>query len=416
MRRRLPPGLAITLSILALGCGRGKSPDLLQATPEAVTLVRDNEARCSKIGQDGLRRLAAAEAEVAGDAARTLEANAARPDGRAELDLRTGRLFVPQVRTDSNPAPEPAKAPQPAEVFKKYLNEEAAGELAAADSVQGAIQDLLSKVKAEAPNDLTTAVEALSAAHDQVCAAARQAQASAKYRDALEAAENAYKAAEEKLLPLYTLSDTDSRFALHKYGPRLEEARAAAREKQRAAAAVPVKDYESDQREWQVSQQLQAQQQVEHEVAVKKFYGKRDEPQPESVPRLGVKTQSPQSPEDRGQAMKTWYPRYAAKVGGVKSALSTYLRLRNAGVTDSSLTQSCDALMAADSPLLSDPVALEAPDPRAAELLRAAFTELQGLAQACHDGLTAETLIRFDAFERTLGRAAAALRPYSLNP
>jgi hypothetical protein len=421
MRRRLPPGLAITLLIFATGCGRNsKSPDLLQATPEAISLIRDNEARCAKIGQDGFRRLTAAEEEVTTDATRTRMAKVAGAAGRAELDLRTGRLSVPAaVRPGTEPSvtPEAAQAPpQPSEVFKKYLAEEAAGELAAADSAQSAIQDLLPRIKAEAPNDLTIAVESLAAAHDQVCAASRQPQASAQYQGALSAAENGYRAAEEKLRPLYTVSDTDSQFALHKYGPRLEEARAAARERSRPAAVVPAKDYESDQREWQAAQQLQAQQQVEHEVAVKKFYGKRDEPQPESVPRLGMKAQAPQSPEDRGQAMKAWYPRYTAKVGGVKAALSTYLRLRNAGVTDSSLPQSCDALMAADGPLLDDPVALEPPDPQAAELLRAAFTELQGLAQACHDGMTAETIIRFDAFERTLGKAAAALRPYSLNP
>lgn|GEM_PF-1620163 len=419
MRRNLPPGLAISLLIFAMGCGRGKSPDLFQATPEAITLIRDNEARCSKIGQNGFHRLAAAEEEMAGETARAREAKGTRPDGRAELDVRTGRLFVPAAvspGTESSLTPEPAKTlPQPSEVFKRYLDDEAAAELAAADTAQSAIQDLLSKVKAEAPNDLTIAVESLSSAHDQVCTVARQSRASAQYRVALDNAENGYRAAEEKLRPLYTVSETDSQFALHKYGPRLEEARAAARDRNRPAAAVPVKDYESDQREWQAAQQLQSQQQIEHEVAVKKYYGKRDEPQPESVPRLGVKT-PPQSPEDRGQAMKLWYPRYTAKVGAVKAALSTYLRLRNAGVTDSSLPQSCDALMAADGPLLNDPVALEAPDPQVAELLRAAFTELQGLAQACHDGLTAETIIRFDAFERTLGQAAAALRPYALNP
>jgi hypothetical protein len=402
--------------ILATGCGRGKSPDLFQATPEAITLIRDNETRCSKIGQNGFHRLAAAEEEVAGEAARAREAKAARPDGRAELDVRTGRLFVPQTRTEPSLTPEAAKAPpQPSEIFKRYLDDEAAAELAAVDSAQSAIQDLLPKIKSEAPNDLTIAVESLSSAHDQVCAAARQARASAQYRVALDNAENGYRAAEEKLRPLYTVSETDSQFALHKYGPRLEEARAAARDRNRPAAAVPVKDYESDQREWQAAQQLQAQQQTEHEVAVKKYYGKRDEPQPESVPRLGVKT-PPQSPEDRAQAMKLWYPRYTAKVGGVKAALSAYLRLRNAGVTDSSLPQSCDALLAASGPLLNDPVALEAPDPQVAELLRAAFTELQALAQACHDGMTAETTIRLDAFERTLGQAAAALRPYALNP
>ena len=422
MRRRLPPGLAILLSVIfAIGCGRnGKSPDLLQATPEAISLIRDNEARCAKIGQDGLRRLAAAEAETAGDAARAREAKAARPDGRAELDVRTGRLFVPAVGgpgADPSVTPEPAKAPtQPSDVFKKYLDVEAAAELAAADSAQGAIQELIPKVKAEASNDLTLAVESLSGAQDQVCTTVRQARTSAQYRGALDAAENGYRAAEDKLRPLYTLSDTDSQFALHKYGPRLEEARAAVRDRNRPAAVVPVKDYESDQREYEAAQQLKAQQQAEHEVAVKKYYGKRDEPQPESEPRLGVKAQAPQTPEDRAQAMKLWYPRYTAKVGGVKAALSSYLRLRNAGVTDSSLPQSCGAVLAADGPLLDDPVALESPDPQVAELLRAAFGELRAMAQACKDGLAAETTIRLDAFERTLGQAAAALRPYSLNP
>lgn len=92
---------------------------------------------------------------------------------------------------------------------------------------------------------------------------------------------------EEKLTSLLTVSAMDTQFARHKYGSRLDEARAAAREWSRPAPVLPAKDYERDQREWQAAQQLQTQQEVDHEVALKKWYGKRDGSQ-ESMPKLGV--------------------------------------------------------------------------------------------------------------------------------
>jgi hypothetical protein len=412
MRRMLPAGLAITLLIFATSCGRDRSkpPAVLQTTPEAIFLIRDNEARCAKIGQEGTQRLAAAEEDA--ELGRKVRESIG---DRVELDLRTGRISRAQTAAEAGSSPEEPKPPvKPSEVFKNYLAEEAAEELAAANAAQGAIQDLLPQVKVEAPADLASAVEALAAAHDQVCLAVRQPRLSTQYRGSLDVAETGYRAAEEKLQPLYTVSATDSQFALRKYRPRLDEARTAARGRSRPGGALPAKDYERDQREWQATQQLQAQQEVEHEVAVKKFYGKRDESP--SVPRLGVITKPAQSPEDLAQAMKVWYPRYTAKVGQVKTALAAYLRLRKAGVTGDSLFQSCEAVMAADDPLLKDPVALEPPDPRAAELLRAAFSEIEGLAQACQEGQTAETIIRLDAFERTLAKAATALHAYSLEP
>ncbi|HSS51694.1 MAG TPA: hypothetical protein VLX28_22345 [Thermoanaerobaculia bacterium] len=417
MRRRLPPGLAITLLAFTAGCGRdgGKAPAVLQTTPEAIFLIQDNEARCVKIGQALFRRMTQAEEEIAD---RTRESSrAARRPTRVEWDPRTGRFSSPQTATESSYLEEePKPLLQPSEAFNKYLAEDAVAELAAADAAKGEIQDLLAKVKTEAPADVAGAVAALSGAQDQVCIAVRrQSWSSAQYRRTLEVTEDSYRAAEEKLRPLYTVNELDSQFALRKYGPILEEARTAARNRNRPAAAQPVKDYERDQREWKATQELQNQEQAEHEVALKKYYGKRDAPvQP--APRLGVTTKPPPTPEERAQSMKAWHPRYAAKVGGVKTALSTYLRLRKAGVTDESLFQSCEALMAADTALLNDPAALEPPDPQVAEPLRAAFSELQALAQACHDGQTAETLIRLDAFERTLALAATALRPYSLAP
>src|SRR5262249_45998342 len=156
------------------------------------------------------------------------------------------------------------------DAFKKYLESEAAEELAAVDAAQVLIQGLLGQVKTEASPELAGAVAALSGAHDQVCLSIRQFRRSSQYQTTLDFAENGYRAAEEKLRPLYTVSVADSQFALRKYGQRLEEARAAARERKNPAA-VPAKDYERDKQEWQTAQQLQTQQEVEHEVAVKKF-------------------------------------------------------------------------------------------------------------------------------------------------
>ncbi|MFY9823706.1 MAG: hypothetical protein WAM82_20155 [Thermoanaerobaculia bacterium] len=446
MRRRLPAGLAITLLTFATGCGRdhGKPPAVLQATPEAIVLIRDNEARCARIGQDGVQRLATAEEEVD----RALKTSRAEAYEKEEADLRTERATralaaaeeeaelrnqkTPRGRAAAQEAAElrisQARAmaaagavrdegkapPQLSEVFKKYLAEDAE-ELAAADAAQDVIQGLLPQVRAEAPPEVAKAVDALSGAQDQVCLAARQPRRLAQYRGTLDFAENSYRAAEEKLLPLYAVSATDTQFALHKYGSNLAAARVASRRQNRPAAALPAKDYDRDQREWQSVQQVQSQTENEHEAALNKWYRKRDKPE-EAIPRVKAVEKPPPSPEDQARAMRTWYSGYTAKVGPVKSALASYLRLRKAGTTGESLGQSCEAMMTANGSLLNDPVALEPPDAQAAKLLRAAFTEIEGLAQACRDGQTAETVFRLEAFERVLGEAAAALHAYSLAP
>ena len=410
MRRKVPAGLAITLLAFATGCGRkdGKAPAVLQATPEAIVLIQDNEARCARIGQEGLQRLATAEGEA--------DLNRARTVAEEEAELRALRAARARTSSEGESRPEePKPLVQPSEIFKKYLAEEAAEELAVADAAQGEIQDLLPQVKAEAPPDLAGAVEALSGAHDQVCLAVRQLRRAAQYRGTLDFAENSYRAAEEKLQPLYTVSATDSRFALHKYSTSLEAARVASRRQNRPAAAKPAKDYDRDQREWQAVQQVQSQQENQQDAALNKWSKQRDKP-PEALPKVGIVEKPPPSPEEQTRVMRSWHPGYVAKVGPVKAALANYLRLRKAGLTDPSVRQSCEALLAADSPLLDDVGVLDPPDPQVAKLLRAAFTEIEGLGQACRDGQTAETVFRLDAFERTMAQAVTALHAYSLAP
>lgn len=387
------------LLALATGCGRdvGKPPAVLQATPEAVVLIRDNEARCAKIGQDGVQRLTAAERE-------------------SELNVRTYTTSRARTAAETGfPLEEPKPPLQPSEVFKNYLAEDAAEELAAADAAQRAIQGLLPQVKAEAPPILASAVEALSGAHDQVCLAVRQPRRSAQYRGTLDFAENGYRAAEEKLLPLYTVSATDSQFALHKYGTSLEEARVASRRRNRPEVR-PAKDYDRDQKEWQAVQRVQSQQEVEHEAALNNWYRKHDKPQ-ESLPKLGVVEKPVLSPEEQARAMRTWHSGYTAKVEAVKAALASYLRLRQAGTADpSALLTSCQTVLKTDAALLADATALEPPDAEVAKPLRAAFTHLHALAEACLIGQNAETVFQLDAFERFLAQAATALHSYSLTP
>ena len=174
MRRILPGGLVFILLALSLGCGRdgGKAPTVLQATPEAVVLIRDNEARCAKIGQDGAQRLAAAEME-------------------AERDIRALASYRLRSLRDNDSSLEPSSLPvQPSEVFKKYLAEDAVEELAASDAAQALIQGLLPEVKAEASPEMADAVAALSAAHDQVCLSIRQPRRSSQYQTTIDFAEN----------------------------------------------------------------------------------------------------------------------------------------------------------------------------------------------------------------------------------
>lgn len=391
--RIVPSGLAFFVLTFAGGCGHSGQPAVvLQATPEAVVLIQDNEARCARIGQDGARRLAKAEVQEERDA---------RLQGYSYRD-RSGQMVQPKPPVD------------PIEDFKSYLKGDAAEELAAVEAAHDAIQSLLPKVKAEAPRAMAAAIAALAMAQEQVCLTMRQPALSAQYQGNLDAAVNLYSDAAQTLMPLFTPSETDTQFALHKYSSRLDDARAAARARNQQAAA-PTQDYESEQREWQAAQELKAQQQAEHEAALNNWQQrKRDEPQ-DTLQKVSVTVRPRQelSPEQKAQAMMDWHAGYKAKVAPVKAALSNYLRLKAAG---SDLAVPCETMLDAGTALLADRTALEAPDAQAAKTLRRSFTELQALAEACHNGQTAEAAFRFDAFERTLGQAAAALGPYSLAP
>jgi hypothetical protein len=385
-------GSAFVLTF-AGGCGHSGQPAVvLQATPEAVVLIQDNEARCARIGQDGARRLAKAEAQ----------------------EERNARLQGYSYRDPSGQRVEAKPPVDPIEDFKSYLKKDAAEELAAVEAAHDAIKELLPKVKTEAPRAMATAIAALAMAQEQVCLTMRQPALSAQYQGNLDASVNLYSDAAQTLMPLFTPSETDTQFALHKYSSRLDDARAAARARNQQAAA-PTQDYESEQREWQAAQELQAQQQAEHETALNNWQRKRDEPQ-DTLQKVSVTMRPRQelSPEQKAQAMMDWHAGYKAKVAPVKAALSNYLRLKAAGSAD--LAVPCQTMLDAGTALLADRTALEAPDAQAAKTLRRSFTELQALAEACHNGQTAEATFRFDAFERTLGQAAAALGPYSLAP
>lgn len=391
-------GLAATL-----GCDAGlkekpKPATDLTATPEAITLIEDAKDRCVKIASTGLER------------ARTAETNEQR---RRDDAAETSR-----ANNKSSPAPAVSLTQ---ETLSKYLDEEAAPEVATVTRAGELIRDLLPQVKGEASAEISEAVRILSVDQEQVCQRVRNPRPTpASYQESLDSAVHDYDTAAAKLATLYTVSATDTQFALSKFNPLLEEARNST-DRRATTSSTPkmTPDQLSQQRkEWDASQELQQQQQAEHDAAVVRWRQRQDGKTP-ILTRVGVAPElaakSSLAPEKRQQTMEAWSSRYAGKVAPVRAALTSYLNIRRIG-TPEQVQPVCQQLLDATTALNTDAGALDPPDDGAARALRKAYGDLQECARSCVNFQVAEAAFRLAAYQRSLGDATTALQPFNVTP
>lgn len=377
MKRSLGPWALVGAGFLLFASGCDSKPPakvIITATPEAVTLIQDTEARCIKIGEKGVQRVQA-------------------------LPVMT-------------PPNEIHVAGQ------KYLEGEAAPELAVVDRANEIVAELMPKVREESSPQVVSAIEALIRAQEWVCKGARTAAfSSEKVQDILDHSISSYMIARDKLELLYKVPEADALFARRKYDRILEEVRASvpgppADDVQVAAAEDR---YARERREWEESQELQARQQAEHEAAVNQWREREEGNTKSRSPVLvSAAPQSGPKLEQLQPRMRTWYAAYAGKIGPVRAALASYLEVRRG--TNEEIQPVCQDLLNATTALVDEPTALNAPDPAVNEALRRAYSELQQCAQACATGQNAEAVFRFSAYQSALRDAAAALRPYSVAP
>lgn len=413
MKRTAPPwklpASGRVLLLLALAAAPGCDPAQKQkpvtdltATPEAVTLIQETKERCVKVAKTGLERVRSAESEQ--QRVREAAYETARENG----DPRLPRTTSSEVSSVTQ------------ETLEKYLQDEAAPELAAVDRAGELLRDLLPKVKEEAPAEIHQAVQALSTSQQQVCTRIRNARSSqASYQDNLDYAVRDYDNAEAKLQTLYTVNATDAQFALSKFNPLLDQARAAVDRHPND----PLRSLTSDQvrkqrKEWEATQELQQQQQAEHDAAVLRWRQRQEGKMPilakvGVAPELAAKQNLP--PEKRQQTMQSWNAHYAGKVAPVREALANYMSLRRVG-TDAQLQPVCQALMDATSALNADAAALDPPDVTAVRALKKSYTNLQEVARACLNGQSAEAAFRLAAYQGALAEATTALQPYNVTP
>ncbi len=399
MKKRTP--LLVLPCLAALGCDLAPKPKpapLLTVTPEAVTLIQETQEICAKVAKTGIERMHATEEEL----------------------RRARDEAVEAANNGGNPVDEQlSQASMPSDVLEKYLKEDAAPELAAVDRATEILRDLLPKVKDEAPQDLTQAVQSLFASEEQVCMRARSPRPKrADYQASLDFALHDYNNAEARLQGLYTVSTVDAELAAHKYNPLLNEARAGADSHAGVSSlhTPPPEELRRQRKEWESTQAYQQEQQAQHDAAVARWRREdRKEPVTEKISVApNVAARMSLSPEKRAQGVRSWYNGYLAKAGPVRTALVSYMSLRRS--SPDKLDPVCRDLMSATTTVISDPAMFDLPDVAASRILRKAYGDLQECARACVAGQDAEAAFRLSAYEGEISQAAAALQPYGVTP
>lgn len=419
------PWALLALGIAALGCGQKQKTTALTITPEAVVLIQDGQEICARVARTGVERFRAAEAEEQRASARASEADR----------LRLAQAILQQVQPPQQPPPtdgsEPAAAPPPAQPvvpqpvparqrFQEYLEGEAGPDLAAADRADELVARLLPQVHEEAPAETDQALHDLLQAGREVCHSARSGvDTSGHLQDGLNAALRGWDGARSKLAALYTVSDVDAQFARHKYGPMLEQARTGAQAptEDRLASMSP-EERARERREWDAVQERQERDLAEHRGAVNRWREQGAEAAAGPLPKLGMQPgTAPRpalTPEALQPKMKTWHVAYSGRTAPARAALSRYLGQR--GKVGVDVKPTCKELLTAAQGLLADPTALAAPDDAVAHDLKAAYKELEELAQACSTGQDAETNFRLGSFERAIQKAMGTMQAYGLKP
>jgi hypothetical protein len=398
-RTLLALGLAATLGCDLVPKEKAKPATDLTATPEAITLIQATKDRCVRIAKTGLERVRSAEL----DDQRQIDDSA---DDASRANSRNRRSH------DSSTVAQDA--------LDKYLNDEAASEIAAVDKAAELIHDLLPQVKEEASPEITQAVRALSISQDQVCQRARNSRPSKlNYQENLDFAVHDYDTTQAKLDALYTVSATDSQFALSKFNPMLDEARNGTGRPKSSPIRKMTPDQLSQQRkEWEASQELQQQQQAEHDAAVVRWRQRQEGKTPilgkvGMAPDLAAKNSL--APEKKKQSMESWSAHYAGKVAPVRTAFASYMSLRRIG-SQEQLQPVCQQLLDATMALNADSAALDAPDETAARSLKRAYGDLQECARSCVNGQNAEAAARLAYYQRALDDATTALQPFNVTP
>lgn len=394
--------LSLLICAALSGCDLAQKPKpaaVLTVTPEAITLIGRTKEMCVKVSKVGIERVRNAEDEQKRLREEALEA------------MRNGGG---KSSMDEIPSAEP-----PSDILERYLNEEAAPEIAAIDRAGELIRELIPKVKDEAPPEIAQAVQALYAGEEQVCSRARSARSTRlNYQESLDYAVHDYNNAEAKLQALYIVSATDTQFALGKYNPLLDEARAGAdtHSGSRVATLSP-EELQRQRREWEETQAYQERQQAQHQAAVS-HWRQREEGKEPVLEKVGMApdlaARQSMTPEKRAQTMQSWYAGYSRKVGAVRTALDSYMTLRRGPLEK--LTPVCQDLSAATTAITSDPLMFDLPDEAAAKALKEAYNHLKECATACLNGMDAEAAYRLAAYKGAISQATAALQPYEMTP
>ena len=381
----LAPGralLALGIAAAALGCDRPPAKPAvteLIATPQAVTLIDEGKTRCVKVAKTGLEKL------------RDLEDAERR---KQEAALESGAAYDPGPRWAADSLTE--------KTLDKYLKEEAAPELAAADHAGVLIRGLMPEVGKEASPEITQAVQALFNSEEQVCQRVRNARPTrANYQENLDYVVRDYDAAEARLQVLYTVNATDAQFALSKYKPILDQVSASTdRPSGNPMRPLTPNQLREQRREWEATQELQQQQQAQHDAAVVRWR-QREEGKTPLMAKVGVAPELAAkenvSPQKRQQTMQAWHAGYTGKAAPVRAAVASFMSNRRG--PDSQLMPICQTLLDATAALNADTAALDPPDMTVARSLKKAYTELQESARACLNGQSAESAFRLSYYQ-----------------
>lgn len=277
-------------------------------------------------------------------------------------------------------------------------------------------EEVLPEVENQAMSDDLEAITNLFAAHDHLCQSAVQAPSTLEEYDGLIAqAVYGYDAADQVVEDRMDVTSTEQQITVAKYKPKVQEIiKREQRSYEKAlgwrspkqgsgvTAELERKAYEAHQKE---SEDREKRQQEILEQWRKERGATR---KVERVERVSATRQTPE------QAMQSWHVSYLQRAAPTKSALARYLDLRDK--LDPNVQPVCKELLVAADAALQDPVLFSSPSTRVNYALKDAFLEFRAAAKSCVSSLPVEAGYRLTAGQQALGRAAAGLRQYSLEP
>lgn len=324
-----------------------------------------------------------------------------------------GRDVVDRIGRESENTP-------PEERFDRYIQTEGAAEIRSATAASEAAANLAEAARRKANPATAQVLDDLSRSTRAVCLHIGSLYHSPEdYRLNFVSLVSDYRAARVRFFEVVPVSQRDLQQAQDR---ALLESRAAssaeggievAPEVEHKPKVLSPEEYARQQAEWKAHQARLEQERAVHESAMNEWRHERSSKPQEPMAKIGMRStvaSVPPSPE----ALATWHAAWTAKSAPAKAALARYRSL--AAARDPGIKTACAELTTSGAAALADTAVLGPPDRALGTQVRAFFSAVKGLGDACQAGMSIEAAFQQKNAEHSLSQVGDSLRGYSLTP